>query len=39
MRTIDVASLFEGAREIVLVHQGESYRLRVTAKGKLLLTK
>jgi hemin uptake protein HemP len=30
--------LFAGAREIVLVHNGREYRLRITQQGKLLLT-
>lgn len=36
---IQVADLTKGAREVVLVHEGQEYRLRVTAKGKLILTK
>ena len=36
---IDVAELTKGAREITLVHEGQEYRLRITAKGKLILTK
>ena len=36
---IVTATLFKTAREIILVHNGEDYRLRVTAKGKLILTK
>lgn len=39
MREIDVASLIGSGREVVLVHRGERYRLRVTANGKLILTK
>jgi hemin uptake protein HemP len=31
--------LFGGAQEIVIVHGGEQYRLRVTKSGKLILTK
>lgn len=31
--------LMEGAREIVLLHQGEEYLLRITKAGKLILTK
>jgi hemin uptake protein HemP len=38
-KRISVSALLEDAREVILVHQGEDYRLRVTAKGKLLLTK
>jgi hemin uptake protein HemP len=36
---IQAASLFGGGRELVIVHQEEEYRLRVTRKGKLILTK
>lgn len=38
-KEIDVASLIGTAREVVLLHRGERYRLRVTANGKLILTK
>ena len=31
--------LLRGAQEIVIVHGGEEYRLRVTKSGKLILTK
>lgn len=31
--------LFAGAREIVIEHVGEEYRLRITQLGKLILTK
>ena len=31
--------LLAGAREVVIEHRGESYRLRETASGKLILTK
>ena len=38
-KEIDVASLIGTGREVVLLHRGERYRLRVTASGKLILTK
>lgn len=38
-REIDAATLFGPRREVVLVLNGEKYRLRITANGKLLLTK
>lgn len=38
-REVDVASLIGTGREVVLLHRGERYRLRVTANGKLILTK
>lgn len=31
--------LFSGARELVIKHVGEDYRLRLTNQGKLILTK
>lgn len=34
-----VADLLQGGREIILVHDGSEYRLRITGKGKLILTK
>lgn len=33
------ASLFKGRREIVIEHNGEFYRLRITRQGKLILNK
>ncbi|MGP1254338.1 MAG: hemin uptake protein HemP [Kiloniellales bacterium] len=36
---IDSANLLAGAREILIEHEGETYRLRCTSKGKLILTK
>jgi hemin uptake protein HemP len=37
--TIDTRRLLGERREVVIVHNGERYRLRATAKGKLILTK
>lgn len=31
--------LFQGRQEILIDHQGETYRLRITKNGKLILTK
>jgi hypothetical protein len=31
--------LFQGKREILIAHNGETYRLRITKNGKLILTK
>ncbi|MFZ0107329.1 MAG: hemin uptake protein HemP [Thiobacillus sp.] len=31
--------LFHGAREVLISHHGEHYRLRITRNGKLILTK
>lgn len=38
-RRVDVRSLLEGHREVLLEHDGQLYHLRVTANGKLILTK
>lgn len=38
-RRITSAELFGGAREVVIEHDAEAYRLRWTSKGKLILTK
>jgi len=38
-RVLDSQSLFAGAREIRISHNGESYLLRMTRLGKLILTK
>lgn len=32
-------ALFDGARELLIDHHGVLYRLRLTAQGKLILTK
>lgn len=31
--------LLAGARELLIQHQGQTYRLRLTAQNKLILTK
>lgn len=36
---LDTEVLFGDGREVILVHKGEQYRLRVTQNGKLILTK
>jgi hemin uptake protein HemP len=38
-RVIDSRTLFGQAREIRIAHNGESYSLRLTRLGKLILTK
>jgi hemin uptake protein HemP len=38
-RRIPVETLMRDATEVILVHRGTDYRLRVTANGKLILTK
>jgi len=35
---MSAGELFGGAREIVILHNGREYRLRITQQGKLLLT-
>lgn len=34
-----VDELLKGSREAILLHRGQEYRLRITATGKLILTK
>ena len=36
---VDVRELVGGGREVIILHAGERYRLRVTANEKLILTK
>lgn len=36
---IDSQDIFVGTREVAIVHGDESYRLRLTAQNKLILTK
>jgi hemin uptake protein HemP len=36
---LDSRDLFASAREIVIAHGGERYRLRLTSQNKLILTK
>jgi hemin uptake protein HemP len=38
-KTITSAELFGYLHEIVILHAGEAYRLRITSNGKLILTK
>lgn len=38
-KEIAVATLLGDSREVVLIHNGERYHLRITANGKLILTK
>jgi hemin uptake protein HemP len=38
-RRLSVAELLAGDREVILEHSGQDYRLRITANGKLILTK
>lgn len=36
---VDSRDLFIATKEIIIAHRGESYRLRLTAQNKLILTK
>jgi hemin uptake protein HemP len=36
---VDSVTLMSGRRELIIRHGAESYRLRVTASNKLILTK
>jgi hemin uptake protein HemP len=38
-RRLSSSALFGGRSEIVIVHNDEEYRLRITRAGKLILTK
>lgn len=37
--TVPSSELFKGCRELVIEHNGETYSLRQTSKGGLILTK
>jgi hemin uptake protein HemP len=39
LRRLKVTELLAGEREAILEHSGQDYRLRITASGKLILTK
>jgi hemin uptake protein HemP len=39
MRRVRVSDLMPGERQVILEHAGEHYILRITARGKLILTK
>lgn len=38
-RPLDSAALLGSKNEVEIIHQGETYRLRRTRQGKLILTK
>jgi len=38
-RQLASVALFQGRREVVIVHRGQAYRLRITRADKLILTK
>ena len=37
--TVPAELLFQGSQEILIGHNGDTYRLRITKNGKLILTK
>lgn len=37
--TVPAELLFRGRQEVLIRHNGEHYRLRITKSGKLILTK
>ena len=39
VRAVTSHDLLDGARELVIVHAGETDRLRITSKDRLILTK
>lgn len=39
LRRISAVELFAGSREVIVEHEGQYYRLRITSNGKLILTK
>lgn len=36
---VSITDLMRGGREVILLHEGEEYILRITKTGKLILTK
>lgn len=38
-REVESTALLAGGRELLIRHAGETYKLRQTSKGKLILTK
>jgi hemin uptake protein HemP len=38
-RTISSKLLFDQLRELIIQHEGDEYKLRITANNKLILTK
>jgi len=37
--SVDSATLFQRGPEVIIVHRGQEYRLRITKSDKLILTK
>ena len=38
-QTLDSAELFGSGQEVIILHKGTPYRLRITRQDKLILTK
>ena len=38
-RRIPLSQVMQGAREVILLHNGDEYTLRITSNQKLILTK
>jgi len=38
-RRVRSADLFQGARQLIIVHNNEEYHLRITRLGKMILSK
>jgi hemin uptake protein HemP len=38
-QTVDSVALMKGRRELIIRHGADTYRLRITASNKLILTK
>ena len=38
-KTVTVRELMGSARELIILHSEDQYRLRITSNGKLILTK
>jgi hemin uptake protein HemP len=38
-KRVTTTALMQGAKEIIVLHRGEHYLLRITKAGKLILTK
>lgn len=38
-RRLDSAEILKGGRQVLILHEGQEYRLQVTRNGKLILTK
>ncbi|MBS0469432.1 MAG: hemin uptake protein HemP [Proteobacteria bacterium] len=39
LRRLELRDLLKGEREAIILHDGQEYRLRLTANHKLILTK